>query len=110
MSNITSVTVTKKTYPRNKDIISFFQAKGLYEKTDEFKQFEKLEEETDELLEALKFKSKEEILSEAGDCYVCLVNVLHCCGLTLEDAVNSAVDKVTKRKGSVQDGVFVKEA
>lgn len=110
MSNITKVSVTKKApYPRDAEVVAFFEAKGLYAKTDEYKQFEKLEEETDELLEALKFKSKEEILSEAGDCYICLLNVLHCCGLSIEDAVNSAVDKVTKRKGQVVDGVFVKE-
>ena len=110
MSNITSVTVTKRSsYPRDGEIISFFEEKGLYAKTDEFKQFSKLEEETDELLEALQFKSKGEILAEAGDCYICLVNVLKCCGLTMEDAVNAAVDKVVSRKGEVVDGVFVKE-
>ena len=81
----------------------------MYAKTDKFKQFSKLEEETDELLEALQFKSKEEILSEAGDCYICLLNTLKCCGLTMEDAVNTAADKVVKRKGEIVDGVFVKE-
>jgi NTP pyrophosphatase (non-canonical NTP hydrolase) len=109
MTIVKAQLISKKHYPRDNDIIYFFVEKGLYTKTDEFKQFEKLEEETDELLEALHYKSKEDILSEAGDCYICLLNVLHCCGLTMEDAVDAAADKVTKRKGQVVDGVFVKE-
>lgn len=104
------VTVTKgKPYPRNKDILQFFEEKGLYAKTDEFKQFDKLEEETAELYEALRHESKESILSEAGDVYICLLNTLHCLGLTMEDAVNAATDKVVNRKGEVVEGLFVKE-
>lgn len=107
---IKSVTVTKKNaYPRDKDIISFFQEKGLYENTDEFKQWEKLEEEVYELLEALQGTDKKAILSEAGDTYVCLVNVLHCLGFSMGQAVDEAVDKVVKRKGEVVEGKFVKE-
>ena len=104
------VTVTKgKPYPRNKDIVRFFEEKGLYAKTDEFKQFDKLEEETAELYEALRHESKDSILSEAGDVYICLLNTLHCLGLTMEDAVNAATDKVINRKGEVVEGLFVKE-
>lgn len=111
MSNITKVTVTKKNpYPRNQDIISFFEEKGLYGKTDEFSQFKKMEEEVEELYEELRHGPKENILSEAGDVYITLLNVLHCCGLTIEDAVNVAADKVLKRKGKVENGVFIKES
>lgn len=110
MSAIVSATVSKKAYPRNQDIIKFFESVDLYRNTDEFKQFTKLEDETEELYEALRHKPKSEILSEAGDVYICLLNILHCCDLTMEDAVNSAANKVTKRKGQMVDGLFEKES
>lgn len=107
---IKSVTVVKgKAYPRNAEIIQFFKNKGLYENTNDLIQFDKLQEEVWELEQALCEKSKEEILSEAGDVYITLVNVLHCCGLELADAVDSATDKVVKRKGEVVNGKFVKQ-
>lgn len=107
---IQSVTITKgKAYPRDKEIISFFEKKGLYETTTYKDQFLKLEEEVEELLEALHLGDDEQVLSEAGDVYICLLNVLKCCGLTMEQAVNYSADKVTKRKGKVVNGVFVKE-
>lgn len=107
---IKSVTVVKgKAYPRNAEIIQFFKNKGLYENTNDLIQFDKLQEEVLELEQALCEKSKEEILNESGDVYICLLNVLHSCGLTMEQAVDYATDKVIKRKGRVENGVFIKE-
>ncbi len=102
-------TVTKgKPYPRNAEIIKFFEGKGLYEKTNFFDQFRKLEEEVDELHDALLLGDDEQVLNEAGDCYVCLLNILKCCGLTMEQSVNYTTDKIVKREGEVKNGVFVK--
>jgi NTP pyrophosphatase (non-canonical NTP hydrolase) len=109
MAIVKATVVKGKAYPRNDEIIRFFKDKGLYESTNDLIQFDKLQEEVNELEEALTSKSKAEILSEAGDVYICLLNVLHCCGLDLSDAVDSSVDKVTKRKGKVKNGMFVKE-
>jgi NTP pyrophosphatase (non-canonical NTP hydrolase) len=106
--SIIKSTVVVNTYPRNQEIIQFFKDKGLYESTNDLIQFDKLQEEVIELEEALTSKSKAEILSEAGDVYICLLNVLHCCGLDLSDAVDAATDKVVKRKGRVVNGKFIK--
>lgn len=107
---IVKATVTKgKPYPRNAEILQFFEERGLYERTTWKAQFEKLEEEVDELKDALLLGDDEQVLNEAGDCYICLLNVLHSCGLTMEQAVNYATDKVIKRKGRVENGVFIKE-
>ncbi len=106
---IEAVTVVKgKAYPRNDEIIAFFEDRGLYERTTWRAQHLKLEEEVDELKDALLLGDDEQVLNEAGDCYICLLNVLHSCGLTMEQAVNYATNKVVKRKGKVIDGVFVK--
>ena len=110
MSAIKSVTVTKGVpYPKDKAIIQFFESKGLYPKTTAECQFGKLEEEVDELWDALRTNSLEEILLEAGDVYITLLNVLHCKGLTIEQAVNAASEKVLKRTGKVEGGMFIKE-
>ena len=107
---IQKVTVIKgKPYPRDKEVINFFEEKGLYEKTTYSDQFLKLKEEVGELEEALPTGDDEQILSEAGDVYITLLNVLKCCGLTMEQAVNYSVDKVVKRKGKVENGVFIKD-
>src|SRR5690625_4540794 len=107
---IKSVTVIKgKPYPLDTEVISFFEEKGLYEKTTYSDQFLKLKEEVGELEEALPTGDDEQILSEAGDVYITLMNVLKCCGLSMEQAVNYSVDKVVKRKGQVKNGVFIKE-
>jgi len=107
---IQSVTVTKgKPYPRNKDIIKFFEEKGLYERTTWQDQFRKLMEEVDELEEALLLGADDQVLSEAGDVYITLLNVLTSCGLTMENAVNAAADKVLRRSGKVVNGQFVKD-
>lgn len=107
---VLKATVTKgKPYPRNAEIIKFFEGKGLYEKTNFFDQFRKLEEEVDELHDALLLGDDEQVLNEGGDVYITLLNVLHTCGLTMEQAVNYATDKVVKREGRVENGQFVKE-
>ncbi len=107
---ISKVVVTKgKAYPRNAEIIGFFEGRGLYERTTWRKQFEKLEEEVDELKDALLLGDDEQVLNEAGDVYITLLNTLHSCNLTMEQAVNYATNKVLKRNGEVVDGKFVKE-
>jgi len=107
---ISKVVVTKgRAYPRNAEIIGFFEDRGLYERTTWKAQFLKLEEEVDELKDALLLGDDEQVLNEAGDCYICLLNVLHSCGLTMDNAVDYATNKIVKRKGKVVNGQFVKE-
>lgn len=96
-----SKVVVKKNYPRDREIIRFFESKELYANTNCLLQWDKLEEEVYELEEALKYKSEEEILLEAGDVYITLLNVLHCKGLSIEEAVEAAANKVLKRQGEV---------
>ncbi len=108
--SIKSVTVVKgKSYPRNAEIIQFFEDKGLYERTDFLSQFKKLEEEVDELKDALLLGDDEQVLNEAGDVYITLLNTLHSCGLTMEQAVNYSTNKILKRSGKVVNGVFIKD-
>lgn len=109
MTVVKAVVTKGKPYPRNNEIIRFFEDKGLYERTTYRDQFMKLMEEVDELQDALQLGDDEQVLNEAGDCYITLLNVLHTCGLTMENAVNYSTDKILKRKGRVENGVFVKD-
>ncbi len=109
MTIVKATVVKGKAYPRNDEIIQFFEDKGLYERTDFLSQFKKLEEEVDELKDALLLGDDEQILNEAGDVYITLLNVLKTCNLTMEQAVNYSTNKILKRSGKVVNGVFIKD-
>lgn len=109
MTIVKATVVKGKPYPRNEEIVAFFEDKGLYERTTWKDQFRKLEEEVDELQDALLLGDDEQVLSEAGDVYITLLNTLKACNLTMEQAVNYATDKVLKRAGGkVVNGQYVK--
>ncbi len=109
MTIVKATVIKGKAYPRNDEIIQFFEDRGLYERTTWRAQFEKLEEEVDELKDALLLGDDEQVLNEAGDVYITLLNTLHSCNLTMEQAVNYSTNKILKRKGKVVNGVFVKD-
>lgn len=82
--------------------------KGIYDKSDAEKQYEKLDEEVHELFTAILKKDKNEIADAIGDCVVCLVNVAHLSGLPFEECVNDAYKVISERTGKMVNGVFVK--
>lgn len=109
MTIVKSTVIKGRPYPRDRELIQFFEDKGLYDTTHWKDQFNKLEEEADKLKDALLLGDDEQVLNEAGDVYITLLNVLKCCGLTMEQAVNYSADKVLKREGKVENGVFIKD-
>jgi hypothetical protein len=50
-----------------------------------------------------------EFIDAIGDCVVVLTNLAALKGINIEDCINSAYDVIAKRKGSMQNGTFVKE-
>lgn len=53
--------------------------------------------------------ARNDAIMELGDVLVTLVINAHLLGVSLEEALRLALDKITKRKGKTVDGVFVKE-
>jgi len=82
--------------------------KGIYNKGDIKTQYIKLQEEAGELAKAIINNNNEEIIDAIGDCVVVLTSIAHFNGITIEECINSAYDVISKRKGQMINGSFVK--
>ena len=83
--------------------------RGLYDKGDPKTQFLKLQEEAGEVARAILKNDQAEIVDGLGDCLVVLINLAHLAGYRLEDCLAEAYKVISKRKGSMINGTFVKE-
>jgi NTP pyrophosphatase (non-canonical NTP hydrolase) len=90
-------------------IRNWAEDKGIYDKGDLKTQTIKFYEEAGELAKAVLNDDTEEILDAIGDSIVVLTSVAHFAGLTVEECINEAYKVIAKRKGSMQNGTFVKE-
>lgn len=85
------------------------EIRGLYDKGDVKTQYCKLGEEFGELGRAI-IKSEEKELKDAiGDIVVVLTNLAHLAGTSIEQCIGLAFNEIENRKGSMQNGSFVKE-
>jgi hypothetical protein len=105
-------------------VIKWADEKGILAKATPLTQFSKTEEEVEELGLALqaqekgwetfingkdkRVKTKEEIEDGIGDSLVTLIIGAKMQGLTLQQCLQSAYDVISKRKGQIIDGIFVK--
>jgi NTP pyrophosphatase (non-canonical NTP hydrolase) len=83
--------------------------KGILGGSDSYAQYSKLMEENGELGEALMRRNKEEIVDAIGDMIVVLTSIAHLEGLVIEDCIESAYEVISKRKGKMINGTFVKD-
>ena len=83
--------------------------KGILGGSDSYAQYSKLMEENGELGEALMRRNKEEIVDAIGDMIVVLTSIAHLEGLVVEDCIESAYEVISKRKGKMINGTFVKD-
>lgn len=89
-------------------IRTWAKERGIYEKGDSKTQYVKLMEEAGELAKALLTNNKAEIKDAIGDMVVVLTNLAKLENMKLEDCVCSAYTEIANRKGSMQNGTFVK--
>lgn len=83
--------------------------RGIYKSGDTKTQYIKLQEEVGELAKAILKNDQIEFVDAIGDCVVVLTNLAAMNGLKIEDCINSAYTEIKNRKGSMQNGTFVKE-
>ena len=83
--------------------------RGLYTKGDKKTQYAKLMEESGELARAILKNDQEEFVDAIGDMVVVLTNLAHLGGTTIEDCIDSAYKIISKRKGKMVNGTFVKD-
>jgi len=91
-------------------IRAWAKERGIYEKGDSKTQYVKLMEEAGELAKALLTNNKLEIKDAIGDMVVVLTNLAKLENMKLEDCVFSAYTEIANRKGSMQNGTFVKNS
>jgi NTP pyrophosphatase (non-canonical NTP hydrolase) len=72
-------------------------------------QFKKLEEEVEELREAIDKEDMLEARDAIGDCIVVLTNIALNLGTTPQYCYLTAWEQIKNRKGKTVDGVFIKE-
>ena len=84
------------------------RVRGIYTDGDAKTQLVKLQEEMGELAKATLEKDKPEIIDAIGDMVVVLTNLAHLNGLQIETCIASAYNEISKRKGKMVDGTFVK--
>ena len=72
-------------------------------------QFTKLIEEVGELASGISKNDRAEIADAIGDCVVVLTILADMYNMNIDDCVKSAYVVISKRKGAMVDGVFIKE-
>ena len=91
--------------------------KGIYLKGDLKTQTLKLIEEAGELAKSVLNNDHDEVIDAIGDCVVVLTSIAELAKIhfkdeeiTIEQCVNSAYQVISKRKGEMKNGTFVKES
>jgi len=89
--------------------------KGIYNSGDVKTQTLKLFEEAGELSIAILNEDYNEFVDAIGDCVVVLVSIaelgnksFNTKNITIENCINEAYDVISKRKGKMQNGTFIK--
>ena len=83
--------------------------RNLIEGSTPWKQYDKLNEECEELARALRSIDMREIKDAIGDIQVVLCVMCHQLGIDIDECREIAWEQIKDRKGRMVDGVFVKE-
>jgi NTP pyrophosphatase (non-canonical NTP hydrolase) len=83
--------------------------KGIFEKGNPIAQAGKTLEEATELMIAVAFDDKEEIRDAIGDIMVTLIIQAKMQRMSIEECLTAAYEVISKRKGTMVNGQFVKD-
>ena len=84
------------------------EEKGIFEKGTTLKQAEKTQEEAQELFDAIKESDKDEIVDALGDILVTIIIQAKMQNVDLVACLESAYNIISKRKGEMINGTFIK--
>jgi NTP pyrophosphatase (non-canonical NTP hydrolase) len=93
----------------NQQVIEWAEDRGIFEKATPAAQYEKHVEEVGELGRALIECDQAKMEDAIGDIIVTLIILADMQGTSIEACLQGAYDVIAKRKGSMVDGVFVRE-
>lgn len=93
------------------DVIRWSEARGIIPNSTSLAQWEKAQEEMEELRGALVARNRTEIVDGLGDVLVCLINVAVLEDLDLTACLKHAYEQIKDRGGYIDErGIFVKQA
>ena len=90
-------------------VFEWAQQKNLIVKGNEFNQIKKVREEVLEIVDAIQSQNIDKIRDEIGDGFVTLIILARQVGLSPEECLNEAYNKISKRTGKTINGIFVKD-
>ena len=90
------------------DVIQWANEKGILLKGTKAGQYRKTVEEVGELGEALINNDLAEVRDAIGDIAVTIIIQAHMNGMSFQECLDSAYAVISKRTGTMVDGVFVK--
>jgi NTP pyrophosphatase (non-canonical NTP hydrolase) len=90
-------------------VFEWAQQKNLIVKGNEFNQIKKVREEVLEIVDAIQSQNIDKIRDEIGDGFVTLIILARQVGLSPEECLNEAYNKISKRTGKTINGLFVKD-
>lgn len=91
-------------------VIDWAREKGILDKATPMAQGLKTLEEVTEMLNAIRTDDRDELIDAIGDVIVTVIIQSELNGLKTSECLQSAYDVISKRKGQMVNGVFVKEA
>ena len=108
-ADIQQVKCSKKPLKMFSNIRRWAEERGLYDKGNAHTQYVKLQEEAGELAKALLKNDQPEVIDAIGDMVVVLTNLAHLRGVHIETCIAEAYKVISKRKGKMINGTFVKD-
>ena len=108
-ADIQQVKCSKKPLKMFSNIRQWAEERGLYDKGNAHTQYVKLQEEAGELAKALLKNDQPEVIDAIGDMVVVLTNLAHLRGVHIETCIAEAYKVISKRKGKMINGTFVKD-
>ena len=100
---------SKKPLKMFENIRQWANDRGIYDKGDTKTQLIKLQEEMGELAKATLEKDHDEVVDAIGDMVVVLTNLAHLNNVNIETCIAEAYNVISKRKGKMINGTFVKD-
>lgn len=91
-------------------VLEWAEVRGILDKATPKAQAQKSLEEVAELVAAIKYNDKPEVIDAIGDVTVTLIIQAYLQGVDMLDCLEGAYNVIAKRKGAMVDGKYVKES